>query len=69
MEGKGGKACDRIENLATLRVYLRTHIRPSFEAAHNKFKLFLHTLVMGLKSFRSGRGLIEGMPRKEDAKE
>lgn len=52
---KRGKASDRMENLATLRIYFRTHISPSFEAAHNKFKQFPHALVMGLKSFRSGR--------------
>lgn len=50
-------------------VYLRTHIRPSFEATHNKFKLFPHTLVMGPVSFRSGRGLTEGMSRKDGVKE
>lgn len=66
--GREGEHVHRIENLATLRVYLRTHIRPSFEAAHNKLKLFLHTLVRGLKSFRTGRGPIEGKPRKEDAR-
>lgn len=53
----------------TLCVYLNTHIRPSFEAAHNKFKLFPHTGVMGLKSFRSVRGLIEEMSREDDVKE
>lgn len=67
--GREGKRADWIENLATLCVYLRTHIRPSFEAAHNKFKLFPHTLVMGPVSFRSGRGLTEGMSRKDGVKE
>lgn len=62
--GREGKRADWIENLATLCVYLRTHIRPSFEAAHNKFKLFSHTLVMGPVSFRSGRGLTEGCLEK-----
>lgn len=50
-------------------VYLNTHIRAFFEAAYNRFKLFPHTLVTGLKNFWGVQGLIEGMPGEDDVKE